>query len=51
MTHLQHQLRNLLNDPTYQLPVSFWYRGAECANFFGAGHALKGFYNREAART
>ena len=45
MTQLQSQARTLLNDPHYKLPTSFWYRGAECSGFFGAGNALATFYN------
>jgi spore germination protein YaaH len=45
MTQLQEKVRALLNDPHYKLPLSFWYRGAECANFFGPGNALAAFYN------
>jgi spore germination protein YaaH len=46
MTHLQEKARGLLNDPHYKLPTSFWYRGAECAGFFGPGNALEAFYSR-----
>jgi spore germination protein YaaH len=45
MAHLQEKARGLLNDPHYKLPTSFWYRGAECAQFFGPHNALEGFYN------
>lgn len=45
MTRLQDRARALLNDPQYKLPTSFWYRGAECAGFFGPGGALEKFYN------
>ena len=45
MTQVQEKVRGLLQDPHYKLPTSFWYRGAECANFFGAGNALEAFYN------
>ena len=45
MTHLQQKIRGLLNDSHYILPTSFWYRGAECANFFGQGNALEAFYH------
>jgi spore germination protein YaaH len=44
MIHLQQKIRTLLNNPAYKLPISFWCRGAECANFFGAGNALERFY-------
>lgn len=44
MTQLQQKVRTLLNDPHYKLPTSFWYRGAECSNFFGTGNALETFY-------
>jgi hypothetical protein len=44
MTRIQSEVRSLLNNPDYKLPTSFWYRGAECANFFGAGNALEVFY-------
>jgi hypothetical protein len=45
MTQLQVKARALLNDPHYRLPTSFWYRGAECSDFFGPGNALEAFYN------
>jgi hypothetical protein len=45
MTQVQDKVRGLLNDTRYKLPTSFWYRGAECANFFGVGNALEAFYN------
>jgi hypothetical protein len=45
MTQVQGKVRGLLQDPNYKLPTSFWYRGAECSNFFGAGNALEAFYN------
>src|SRR5260370_19363358 len=41
---LQEKARGLLNNPHYKLPASFWYRGAECAGFFGSGNALEAFY-------
>jgi hypothetical protein len=46
MTQVQGKVRSLLNNPHYKLPTSFWYRGAECANFFGVGNALAAFYNK-----
>jgi len=45
MTHLQQKARALLNNFSYKLPASFWYRGAECPHFFGPGSALAKFYN------
>lgn len=45
MTQVQAKVRSLLNDRHYRLPTSFWYRGAECAGFFGAGNALEAFYS------
>lgn len=45
MTQVQEKVRGLLQEPDYKLPTSFWYRGAECGNFFGAGNALEAFYN------
>ncbi|MFL5692053.1 MAG: glycosyl hydrolase family 18 protein [Ktedonobacteraceae bacterium] len=45
MAHLQEKARGLLNNPHYELPTSFWYRGAECAHFFGPHNALERFYN------
>src|SRR3989440_10885034 len=45
MTQVQQKMRALLQDSHYKLPTSFWYRGAECTNFFGAGNALETFYN------
>jgi hypothetical protein len=44
MTQIQRTVRTLLKDPHYKLPTSFWYRGSECANFFGAANALQEFY-------
>ena len=44
MGRLQEKARGLLNNPHYKLPASFWYRGAECAGFFGSGNALEAFY-------
>jgi hypothetical protein len=44
MAQLQEKARGLLNDSHYKLPTSFWYRGAECAGFFGPGNALEKFY-------
>jgi hypothetical protein len=46
MTQLQAKARSLLNNPDYRLPTSFWYRGAECSDFFGAGNALEAFYQK-----
>ncbi len=45
MAQVQQEIRGLLDDPAYRLPTSFWYRGAECANFFGKGNALEKFYD------
>ena len=45
MTQVQQKVRGLLQNPQYKLPTSFWYRGAECGNFFGKGNALEAFYN------
>lgn len=45
MGRLQEKARGLLHNPHYKLPASFWYRGAECAGFFGLGNALEAFYN------
>lgn len=45
MTRMQAQARTLLNNPQYRLPTSFWYRGAECPDFFGSGNALETFYS------
>ncbi len=44
MTQVQERVRGMLQDAHYRLPTSFWYRGAECGNFFGAGNVLEGFY-------
>lgn len=44
MTRLQEKARGLLNDAHYRLPTSFWYRGAECTDFFGQGNTLEAFY-------
>ena len=44
MTQIQGTVRTLLKDPYYKLPTSFWYRGSECANFFGTANALQEFY-------
>ncbi len=49
MAHLQEKARGLLKDVHYKLPASFWYRGAECADFFGPGNALEAFYNHSLA--
>ena len=46
MTQLQEKARGLLNNPDYRLPTSFWYRGAECSDFFGQGNALEAFYHK-----
>lgn len=46
MTRLEEKARGLLNDPQYRLPTSFWYRGAECTDFFGQGNALEAFYRK-----
>ncbi len=44
MTQLQQKVRDLLDNAHYKLPISFWYRGAECDNFFGTAGALATFY-------
>ncbi len=44
MTQIQGTVRTLLKDSHYKLPTSFWYRGSECANFFGTANALQEFY-------
>jgi spore germination protein YaaH len=44
MRQVQGTVRGLLKDPHYKLPASFWYRGSECDNFFGASNALEQFY-------
>jgi spore germination protein YaaH len=46
MTYLQQQAQILLQDTSYRLPTSFWYRGAECPGFFGPGNVLAHFYNQ-----
>jgi hypothetical protein len=32
ISHLQQAERDFLHDPTFKVPVSFWYRGDECSN-------------------
>ena len=44
MTQIQGTVRTLLKDSHYKLPTSFWYRGSECANFFGTANALQEFH-------
>ncbi len=44
MTQIQGTVRTLLKDSHYKLPTSFWYRGSECANFFGTANVLQEFY-------